>query len=132
MADDVYDDDDGLEMFTLGPFTLSRSGDGLCLCQHLPNLAVQRGLILLAASQRTRRIHDAFIYLSSIKAARSPCKISSSSLFLQPAAMQALHYHPFLFALITLVALAELGLAAWLVSSKSLDFPRFNHRYYSM
>lgn len=46
--------------------------------------------------------------------------------------MRALHYHPFLFALIALVAIAELGLTAWLVSSENLDVPRFSHRYYSM
>lgn len=83
----------------------------------------------------TRRILDALIHLFAIKAAAQQCKISSSSPVLQPivfSAMQALHYHPFLFALISLVAMAELGLTAWLVSSESLDFPRFSHRYYSM
>lgn len=46
--------------------------------------------------------------------------------------MHAVNYHPFLFTLIALVAMAELGLTAWLVSSENLDVPRFSHRYYSM
>lgn len=86
--DDVHDDDDGLEMFTLRPFTLSRSGDGLHAYVSIsPNLAVQRGLILIPArylpmhTMYPRRFNTSLIHKSSPPAMQDLFIVSVSSTF---------------------------------------------------